>query len=474
MRPPNRPGNPVGGQGSIAVWILLGLTLGLFLAPPLLRGEVIYPHDNRAEAGEELVPFTGLDWAYQDVVALYVPEAAAHLAGDHDSWLATWNPHNELGRPLFQAYTGPCFILAHALSWLSRDPFVHYTWMAVLAVILTAVFAQGFLLQKQLHPLAAWAGAIGISVGPLYPAWGMLPLIQWGYCWAFGCLWFFERWLRNSRRRDLAAVGFCVHAILLSGFPQHILGLGWMVSGWMLLQIYLSPASWGNRWRRVGALSFVTLLALLSVVPSFLDLFLAWQKSTRADNVLPWSKLMGGYKISGLIFPDPQDGTGAGQATYSLGAIYSLLALIGAARLRWGGYWALWAFALVFGLHFLFFFRVFVALGMSFSSWHPIFLLHLPAAILAALGADWILRCKLPGRSLAQASVQPRPRRASAILIVVAILYSATGAPQELLLWQPRESIKTDSELAQVLRSATANGSRFAVVGKPPDRKSVV
>lgn len=470
MRSPDRSDKPSRGLGPLAIWILLGLTLAAFLAPALARGEVIYPHDNSAEAGRGAKTRAGLDWSYEDVVTLYIPETAAHLAGDHDAWLATWNPHNELGRPLFQAYSGSTFILARILSWWTRDAFVHYTWMAVLAVVLSAVFAHSFLLLRGLQPLAAWVGAVGISVGPLFPAWGMSPLVQWGYCWAFGCLWFFERWMRDSRHRDLAAMVFCVHAILLSGFPQHVLGLGWMVAGWMLLRILSSPTNQGRRWRRLGVLTLVPLVALISVLPSFLDLFLAWANSTRADNVLTLTGPLGGHSIWELFSATPRDGAGLGPESYSLGPIYSILALIGMTRLRkrWTWYWTLWVVPLVLGLKSLFFFRIFLALGLSFSAWSPIFLLHLPVAILASSGVDRILCARIPGQRNGRIPSRLLFSLARAFLIAVVVLYSTTGTPRQLLIWQPRDSIETDSKLAQELRAATSNGSRFAVVGRRP------
>lgn len=457
-------------HGTLGTWILLIFTLAVFLGPPLVRGEVIYPSDNRAEAGGSVRAPSELDMWYQDVITLYVPETAAHLRGNHDAWLATWNPHNELGRPLFQTGVGPAFVLARIVSWATRDPFVHYTWMAVLSVILTALFTCGFLLARGLHPLAAWAGAVGLSIGPLFPGWSMVPLVQWGFCWTFGSLLFFELWLRGGRRWNLVALAFCVHAILLTGFPQHALGLGWIVAGWMVLRVVSESSDWRTRARRIGTLVLVSALAIVAVLPCLLDLHLAWKQSTRADDVIPWSELFQSIPLSKLFYTPSGFGSDIGPVSYSLGPVYASLALVGALRWRerWSRYWSVWALALVLGCRFFGFSRIFLALGMSFSEWSPVYLLHVPAVILAAHGADSLLSAQAP--RWVRAGLAPRSLRSAflALLVVTAI----SGIPQKLLAWQPRATIKTDSKVAQTLRYATADGSRFALVGPRPVNRS--
>ncbi|MCP3917982.1 MAG: hypothetical protein GY711_20740 [bacterium] len=498
----DRPVAPL--RASLRGWpvaLLVGLLLLVF-APQLLRGRVLYPHDNAAEAGVRPEGFADANafWLI-DQTNLYAPELHAHIASERSGWLATWNPHNELGRPLFQSGLGSSFLIGHVVAAATRDAFYGYTWMAVLAVLGTALFTFLFLRELGLQSLACVVGALGLSVGPLYPGWQVLPLIQWGFCWAFAVLFAVQRWLRVPSVWTWLLCVFAVHAILLSGFQQHVILLGWMVVGWIVLAVMRSRATPRARLRAFLAIAGAGALAVLTVLPVYLDLYLDWRRSLRSvvgsDTPTVVERLW--PTLYGVFWRRDQGGL-----SYSLSPVYAGFVALAFTRLRQrdGLYWAacfggvLLASASTQANHALRYF------GLALSDWQPIYGVHLPAAVLAALGVDHVLRVRRRAQVVAAAAVLVAGLGALPLMVdrlpgellaselwlgsvlglgVCAFAASARGwllVPllavgvfhhgDAFVVWRPRKEIRTDSALARELRERTADGSRFAWVGARP------
>jgi len=492
--------------------LLLLAALLAFFVPPLVRGDVLYPHDNRSEAGLESVRLNASTRAHVFAVALYLPEIHAHLDCPHASWLACWNPHNELGRPLFPGGIGRAYVVGNLLSLFTRDAFVFFTWSAMLAVLGTALFAFLFLRALALHPLACLAGAIGISIGPLYCGWQAIPMLQWGFCWCFAALLGIERWLRARSAWSLLGICFAVHSILLTGYPQHVLLLGWISASWLVLRtIELRPSA-AARARAILAVAAAAALGVLSVAPVWIDLYLDWRGSVRAD----WVSIAGeasfdvrrhaDFWVSLVSVLWPGDPTGR---SYSLSALFA--GLLGVSLLGWrrnhAWMWIAWIAIASAGTLSGNVYDALRMLGLVLSDWSPVFAALLPCCVLAAAALDRLLRqaersrwadvaacctlyviaaAYLPWTHLAIdrgeliAAVllalgtlalvwKPNPLLLFALLFAVVV-----DDGRALLHWQPREAIHTDSALVQALRRRTADGSRFAWIGPRHEQQQLL
>jgi hypothetical protein len=483
--------------------LLLVAALLAFFGPPLAREQVLYPHDNAAEAGLANVALDQFGRVFGDQSNLYVPEVHAHLQGAHASWLPSWNPHNELGRPLFPCGIARGWILGHALSRVISDALTYYTWSAVAAVVGSAVFAFLFLRARGLHPLACLTGALGISIGPIFGGWQFVTLVQWGFCWALAALCGIESWLRRPTFWNGAWIVFSVHSVLMSGFPQHVLMLGWIVGTWLLVRTLESRASRAERLRMLGAVTALALLGVLSVAPTWIDLYVDWRASARADYVSSSNAWAGEPQrraalwvgLTSVMWPDDP-----GCLSFSLSPLYA--GLLGVGLLTWrrahGWVWIVWLGLSLAGTLYTGANAALRALGLSLSEWPPIYAGLLPCAILAALGADRVLRsdarqrganvlaCLLPfvtaalhlsgvvrpfepvlvvyalALALATLALVARPRP---LLLAVLLGAVVVADGQVLVRWQPRAAVHTDSPLAAELRRRTADGSRFAWVG---------
>lgn len=193
---PDSSREPEGWSYPRAALLMIAALLAFF-GPALVRGLVLYPHDNAAEVGLRAEALDQVSRVYTDQTQLYVPEIQAHFGDRHSGWLAAWNPHNELGRPLFPSGLSPAYILSHLFYHLTPDALSFYTWTSLAAICASALFAFLFLRAIRLHPLACLTGALGISIGPIFGGSQIVPLVQWGFCWAFAALYACEVWLRR-------------------------------------------------------------------------------------------------------------------------------------------------------------------------------------------------------------------------------------------------------------------------------------
>ncbi len=517
--------------GHRIAFALLLAALALCFGPPLARDQVLYSHDNATEAGASTAGYArGGRGAFVDQGLLYVPELEAHANAPRRSWLGTWNPHNELGRPLFPTGLSNAYLFGHLVTRLCSDPFRAYTWTAVLSVLGTALCAYGFLRELAFHPTACLTGALSLSVGPLHLGWEAIPLIQWGYCWAFAALWAVERWLARPSGWNFAALAFAVHAVLLSGFPEHFVLLGWMCAGWMVISVLRRRRGSVERARALGLLTAAVLVGVVTVLPAYADLFVDWQRSVRAllpvenvaltfrDKQRAWLML---FEVEWLAsVADVRS-----PATLCLSApLAGLLALaVLGLRRRFAAYWMAWiaiTFVLTTDERAIHVGRWF---GLRLSDWKPLFCTSFACAVLFAIGVDRVLAARerrtgagppetsgasgasgsalraALGRALIAATplaaalwaahaggIELRERdfwiglagalalvafaalRTSWVLVPVLALVVLWRTPA-IVQWQPHDTLHTDSPLASELRARTADGSRFAWIGEPPE-----
>ena len=498
-----------------ALLALLAIVAGYF-ALHLGRGDVLFPHDNRPEVGAGSADTSIDDLWRRDVTTLYIPEFAAQLGGDHAGWLATWTPHNGLGRPVHHFGASPTFLVSRAVGGVTRDPFAHHSLMTALAVLGTALFAFLLLGAVGVGAAGSFVGALALSIGPLYPTWDMVPLVQWGYCGAVAALFAAESWRVSGSAWWLVALTFALHATLLTGFPQHLIALAHVCVGWVLLRALRDPSR-SRRARRVAVagVALAAALALASTAPVHLDVLDEWARSTRAD--APQSFRTSNY--AGALWPalfaavsaasPGQIGLSFGPLVFGLAAAGAASALLRARRCALPRA----EVALLVGAAALFvaatessaLSEALAFAGLAVSDWPPVFGAHLPVAVLAALGVDALVRgeraaafaggaalavgaaglaLEPPGHvsvSLAAAAALGaaallaapllRSARARGALLASATVAGSLTIAWNVVVWRPRASIETDSPLAAVLRERCADGSRTLRVGtQPPGR----
>ena len=216
--------------------LLLAVVLLAYFGPPLLRGEVIFAHDNRVEMGLPAIPDGDRisSRKLSDQSSVYIPSLQIQLGGEHEGWISTWNPHPELGRPTYHVSGfSKAFLLTHLYSWFSDDAFVVYTWLAISAVSLSTFFGYGLLRSLRLHPAACAAGALWLGMGITVVFWLTFVMLIWGICWTLALLWGVTVFLRRPGWPCWLGISFSVHALFMTGYPQHIVWQGYLLSGYV-------------------------------------------------------------------------------------------------------------------------------------------------------------------------------------------------------------------------------------------------
>lgn len=488
--------------------LLLLAAVVAFFAPLIVRGEVVFPHDNGLELGlpEDADSAHLANRRFTDASSVFVPEIDLHLHGDRSGWLATWNPHVGLGRPAMQVSgLSPAYPPMRVLAWLTSDALVLFTALVLLTVAATALFAFLFFGALGLDPRAALAASAALALGvyPIY--WLAFPMYLASLCWTLCALWNATRFVERPGAWRGLGVGFSVYALLLSGYPQQILWHALLAAGFLVLH--------ARSWRKLAALGAWAALGVACAAPVYLDLALQAARSTRLGMgpdffrpALPEIENLGdlGLFLAQLFdarwFGNPVDPAyGRAFKGLSFGPLVCGLVLVCAVDGAWRrtAWWlgfsvlclvlTLWPGAYLFGVEHL---------GLGFSRFTPLAAALIPLAACSAIALDRLLRGEirrrrlgvlllapllaLAGAALATMSMQPgavalglglfaafaacawsgRARWIPA-LVVAAAFVQGLG----LLLARPEARIQRSSPLVERIREETAGGWRYALVG---------
>jgi hypothetical protein len=509
----NGAGDMNGGAVSsrTALLALIALLLAFF-APIVLRGRVIYPHDNRVEMGIGTPDDSGLpkNRQFTDQSSFYVPEIHHHLNGDHAAWLSTWNPHVELGRPSSHVSGfSPVFIVTRVLSWFTRDAFVVYTVLAILAVIGSAIFTFLWFSALGLHPWACFAGAAGLALGVFAIYWLTFAMFLWGLCWTLGIAWLVVRYFERPTFARGFGIAFCVHALLLTAYPQQIVWHGYLLVLFTLLQWWRNPA------REVRALLVVAAWAaagFLLAAPVYLDLLHSSANSARAgvdaEYFLPALPSIQSLKdvasylsltIDPFVSGNPIEPTYAPHFNgIALTPFFAALVAIACLEGGWKRAWpwlafasvcfvlSIWPAAYLFGV---------AHLGLSFSRFAPLAAATIPLAVAATIALDRTINVgfRRPWLAIAVAGIVPLVsiayqsstqtgagpwigiamfagfaalvRTRKAWLVPVLVVATVGLYTSRLVLARPESTIARTSHLVERLRELTRDGTRYAFVG---------
>lgn len=501
-----------------SAFLALAALLCAFFLPLIVRGHVVYPHDNGLELGVKTRASDEFpsNRKFSDQSSVYVPEIRHHLRGDHDAWLSTWNPHVELGRPSIQvAGFSPASPLTHVLAWFTADEFVLATWLAISAVILIACFSFLFLRALALHPWACFAASAGVSMGPFAIHYLNVVQLLSGLAWTFALLWLITRFIQRRTFAHGAGIAFATYLLFITAYPQQIVWHAYLVVAYTIVRLWTSET---EPWRRAtiaGALIVFALCGVALCAPVYLDLAIQASQSARLDTDpefflvrLPTIRNLGdlGLYVAKVfdalwqgnpITIEDQDVFNGLCFTPFYVVLFVLAWMDGLWRRSW--LWiafgvltfvlTVWHSAYLFGVDHL---------GLHLSRFVPLRAGVIPWAVAGAMALDRILRVGLRRRALAVAlalcplgiALASHLHAGShldwtyvgasiafvaatvALLLhrsVVWVLILVTGTVfhygQRMLLTRPESEIHRTSPLVEKLRELTADGTRYACVG---------
>lgn len=408
-----------------------------FFAPFLARGEVVYPHDNRAEVGqlenrrstffEERVFARFLPWVAReetrlssrrlsDESSVYVPELHQQLHGDHEGWISLWNPHVQMGRPTSHVSgLSPAYPWTRVFMAFTSDAPRLFTWIVLFHSLLTACAAFAFLGELHLGPWARFSGAAFASLGffPVY--WLVQPMFGAGVAWTLALLWTGTKLLRTPSWSWALATAVSAWCLLLAGYPQQIVWHAYLMAAWFG-GVWWKELARASKLPRALALLGAGALGVLGALPVYADVAVQASLSLRneaQEDFLLQSVLRAATwkQAAGLVAVhfDPYWLATPVQEEYperlfgfAFSAPLAALCVVAALRGGWRSRAAPWLAFVVVGVAlnawpdaYLFGVRY---LGLSLSRFAPIIVCAIPVPILAALAVERVLARELEDR----------------------------------------------------------------------------
>jgi hypothetical protein len=519
----------------LAFLLLLGVFL-LHFSRVLFVGEIIFPHSNALEAGAPREDASAVisNRKFSDQSSAFIPELANNLDSNCKAWLATWNPHVELGRPAFQVSgLSRAYVLTNLLSCFTTNPFILYTVLVLVTVALTGAFLLLFLRALGLHPGAGMVGAIGLGFTTTMSYWLSFLMFLSAICWSVCLLWLITEFTRKPSWLTALGLAFATHSLLMTAYPQITILYGYMIAGYALIRLLQMSATSREKLRVAFALLGCAAAGALASLPVYLDLLAVAKDSARLGG-------LGDNFFLGILPP-----------TYDLRELASFVATIfdwswlgnairPAYPMQFNGLSFTPIFASQIWLSFLLrkrrvvlFWQLFLIACLAGTIFPAVYLSavhHLgfglsriqllaggivPGFVLSAFTVDAFLKCDLRLTSctvvwlllpvLAQAVVALfiwRQDRLDIVAIVVTLLLlagllaalysrsipvitaiailSAFFYGRTLILSRPLNTIHLSSRLIDAIQAHTPNGSRFAIADRtmksqlPPNQEALL
>lgn len=506
-------------SGSLHYLLFVAVFCALF-AQNLVGAEVFAPDSNDRALGVASAADTAYPHSnkHGDFSRQFIPRLHQQLKGDYSSWLATWDPYTELGRPVMHGggYS-PAFPVTNLLSRFHTNPHRLFTHLMMITLFLSGTFAFLLLRELHLHPAAALTGALALSLGTRSIYWITFHQFHVPICGALALLWLSLRFLRSNDRGWLVAIAFAIYCMLLAGRVQMNILLAYVLAPALLYFIVSHAESTRDGLIRAGWLALAAGSGAVAVLPLYIDLYATTEDSARLSTdidfflqSLPRIDSLGGAAdyLAGYVSPavfgnalSPEfsgrfNGSSPGPTVFSLGIAAPLL-------LAWRRAW-IWLVPLAFFFALTASETLFAIavrnLGFSFSRGNPLLGALVPMTVLAAYAADAVLREPARARRLGAAAAMAAaplfiglarlgggaPLDSSgtawvAATVALVAAFAATARPwllvgaavfsvfvfsQPLLLSRPLESIRVDSDLARALRETVGPGERYAKLGR--------
>jgi hypothetical protein len=269
-----------------AFFLLLGVFV-LHFSRILFYGEVIFPHDNSLEVGlpEKSNSTRISNRKFSDESSVFIPELANNLRSDRKGWLATWNPHVQLGRAAFLGALSRAFVLTNLLSCFTSSPFVLYTALILLTVGLTAGFLLLFLRALGLHPVACGCAALGLAFTTLISYWLCFVMFVAATCWMVCLLWLITEFTNRPSWPAALGLAFATYCLLMSGYPQVTILSAYTIGAYALMRLVQMPGTRREKLRTMLALLGCAVAGALAFLPVSLDLLFVAKDSARLGDV---------------------------------------------------------------------------------------------------------------------------------------------------------------------------------------------
>ncbi len=457
---------------------------------------------------------------FNDDIKGYIPDAAVILNGKRSTWITTWNPYNELGRPVFhQSILSPTFLPTLPFTWIVKDPSRLVTAVALLASFLAGLFALLFAREFGLGPWPSLFAAITLGTGHTLIYWATFPMFASTYAWALALYWAMTVF---SRKGDLASwsfLVFAIYALLSTGYPQMVIYHLYLGAG---LVIYAARQQIKLRgWRHYGArrlfpMAAGAVLGIALALPTMLDTFVAAMASARLRPdisffraVLPDVSSAGSIATQLALWAFPQAYGNPSSADFI--ALYGGLSLTPVAlffvlapdvRRTWGWWLCIGVLSLLIGSGTVFAFAV-SHLGMNISRTTPIAIAVIPLTMIAATQLDTLLKAKgragqqgrrwrwllagalylatlmvafaihpvMPARTLMIAGYAAilltclvAAERTRPELVILASVVWLGVVDRDMLLTQAKSDVVLSSPFVHALMEQTEDGSRYAML----------
>jgi hypothetical protein len=256
----------------------------LFLSRVIFLGEVIFPHNNDREllttSSETSSRISNRK--FSDASSVYIPGLCNCLKGNSHSWISTWNPHVQMGRPCFlRGDDSTSYLISYILGLFISDPFRLFTTYTVLMIFLTCTFCFLLLKALRLHPVACFVVSAGIGLGVMTSYWFTRPVTISTICWTLCLLWLITALFEKRSTGTVLGIAFAVYSLLMTGRHQTIVANVYLVAGYTLMLLWRSDE---RRSVKVGIASAVTaafIMGILAALPAYADLFIRATGSTR-------------------------------------------------------------------------------------------------------------------------------------------------------------------------------------------------
>jgi hypothetical protein len=264
-------------------FIFLFIVQVLYFNPILFRGEIIFPHSNDKEVGARAGE-DGLisNRKFSDHSNSFIPEISHHLNGNHRAWISTWNPYVQLGRPTWQlSGFGKAYLITHALSLFTKNPFVFYTIFTVLTVSLTGVFLFLLLKDTGLHPLACLSAAVGLSLGPFASYWLTFPTFISTICWTLCLLWLIRRFTVKKSFALAVGISFAAYSLFMTGYPQFVLLQAYLIAGFTAVRLWRHGSAKKTKFLTGLMLAGTAFSGFVMSSTALFDIYINAQRSAR-------------------------------------------------------------------------------------------------------------------------------------------------------------------------------------------------
>ncbi len=264
-------------------FILFTLLYIIFFAPIIFRGEVIFPHNNDIEVGDQYAPDADFisNRKFRDESHIFIPEINFHLNGNHKFWLAAWNPDTELGRASILRALSKAYLPSHILSFFTTDPFLYYTILILATIFLTGLFMFLLLKSLNLRPLTCLIAASGMSFGvyPIY--WLTFNVFLSSFCWTLGLMWLIRRFIQRPTLLLGLALSFFTYSLFMTAYPQSIVLNFYIITGFTLILLWENENTIKKKALIALMLGGTALFGAILTAPMFMDILYRAHRSAR-------------------------------------------------------------------------------------------------------------------------------------------------------------------------------------------------